>query len=69
MSFDNKCETFVTLVFYLKRKMSQHYVGAANFRNIGATKHFFIAYLVGSFGHTGGELKEIERKYKSKVKY
>ena len=42
----------------LKRKMSQHYIGTALFRNIGAIKHF-IAYLVGQFRHTGGDLKEI----------
>jgi hypothetical protein len=58
----------MTLVFYLKRKMSQFYIGAADFRNIGAIKHF-LSYLVGSFGHKGGDLKEIEHKYKSKVKY
>ena len=58
----------MTLVFYLKRKLSQRYFGAAHFRNIGAIKHF-TAYLIGSFGHTGGDLKEIERKHKSKVKY
>ena len=44
------------------------YIDAEHFRNIGAIKHL-IAYLVGSFGHPGRDLKEIERTYKSKVKY
>jgi hypothetical protein len=65
---NKKRETFVTLVFYLKRKMSQHHIEAVHFRNIGAIKHF-MAYLIELFGHTGGDLKEIEHKYKSKVKY
>ena len=47
--------------------MSQRYIDVEHFRNIGALKHF-MAYLFGSFGHPGGDLKEIERKYKPKVK-
>ena len=43
----------------LKRKMSQRYIDAEHFRNIGAIKHF-MAYLVGSFGQPGGYLKEID---------
>ena len=48
--------------------MSQHYIDAVHFRNIGAIKHF-MAYLVGLFGHPGGDFKEIKSKYKLKVKY
>lgn len=48
--------------------MSQRYIGAENLGNIGAIKHF-MAYLVGSIVHPGGDLKGFEHKYKSKVKY
>ena len=48
--------------------MPQRYIKAEHFRNIGAIKDL-MAYLLGSFRHPGGDLKEIERKYKSKVKY
>ena len=48
--------------------MEQGYIDVEHFRNIGAMKHF-MAYLVGSFGHASGGLKEIEHKYKWKVKY
>ena len=48
--------------------MSERYIDAENFRNIGAINHF-MAYLVESFGCPGEDLKEIERKHKSKVKY
>ena len=48
--------------------MSQRYINAEYFRNIGAINNF-MAYLVGLFEHPGGDLKEIKRKYKSKVKY
>jgi hypothetical protein len=48
--------------------MSQCYIDVVHSRNISAIKHF-MAYLVESFGHPGGDIKEIERKYKSKMKY
>ena len=39
--------------------MSQRHIDAVPFRNIGRVKHF-MAYLVESFGHPGGDLKGIE---------
>ena len=48
--------------------MSERYIGTQHFRNINAI-NYFVTYLARSFGHSGGDLKEIERKYKSKVKY
>ena len=46
-------------VCYIEKKMLQRYIDAVHFRNIGVIKHF-MAYLVESFGHPGGDLKEIE---------
>ena len=46
----------ITNVKRLKIKMSQRDIGVEHFRNIGTIKHF---YLVASFGHAGGYLKEI----------
>ena len=44
--------------------MSQRYIDTVNFGMV-----HFMTYLVESFGHLGRDLREIERKYKSKVKF
>jgi hypothetical protein len=43
--------------------MSHRYIDPEHFRIIGAVK-YFMASLVESFGHPGGDLKDIEHKYK-----
>ena len=49
------------------KNVASFYIDAEHFRNNSAIKHFKV-YLVGSVVHPDGDLKEIEHKYKLKVK-